>query len=93
MTTLWGSVTFTFTCPSADRNESPVGEWRFGSISARIVKATSSAENGVPSENKIPSRNLKLIFRPASDTFQEAASSGCSSCVWRLKRISTPPVR
>jgi hypothetical protein len=57
------------------------------------VCATSSAENGVPSENEIPLRNLKVICFPSFDTFHDCASSGSKACVCRFMRTNTPPVK
>ena len=70
---------FVATVPGPDRNASPVGECSAGSISCCTVKATSSAENGVPSENESPLRSLKVICRPSFETFHECASSGSSA--------------
>jgi len=61
----------------------------------RVKKDAQSTrqENGLPSENVTPRRSLKVICLPSFETFQDSASSGSRSCVLRLARTSTPPVR
>src|SRR5262249_62146279 len=50
-------------------------------------------ENGEPSEKRTSRRRRKVIFDPPSEIFQLKAMLGSSSCVYRLMRIRTPPVR
>ena len=91
---IWsGAIIFVLTAPLLERNASPVEECSAGSMSRCIVKATSSEENGLPSENVMPRRSLKVICLPSFETFHDSASSGSRSCVWRLTRTSKPPVR
>src|SRR3981081_656182 len=91
---IWlGNWTFVSTVPGPVLKESPVGECKAGSISCCTVNATSSAENGVPSENETPLRNLKVICFPSFESFHDCASSGSTACVCRFSRISTPPVK
>jgi hypothetical protein len=54
----------TRTLPEPERKASPVGDARLGSSNRSIVKATSAAEKGVPSENDTSLRSLNQIFRP-----------------------------
>jgi hypothetical protein len=94
MMEIWsGAMILVVTAPLPERNASPVVECSAGSMSRCMVKATSSEENGLPSENVMPWRSLKVICLPSFDTFHDSASSGSSSWVWRLTRASTPPVR
>ena len=91
---IWsGAMILVLTAPLPERNASPVEECSAGSMSRCMVKATSSEENGLPSEKVIPWRSLKVICLPSFETFHDSASSGSRSCVWRLTRTSTPPVR
>ena len=56
--------------PGPERNASPTGACSFGSITMRMVSATSSAVNGVPSEKLRPGPELKrdafavLVYLP-----------------------------
>src|SRR5271163_1340629 len=83
----WVFLISLFTYPAEERKGSANGECRAGSINLRMVKATSSAENGVPSEKRTPSRSSKVMDCPLLETFHDVAISGCSCCVWRLRRI------
>src|SRR5579864_7959682 len=88
-----GEVIFVSGLPVPDRNVSPVAESSAGSINCWTVYATSSAENGVPSENDTPLCSLNVICLLSFEIFHDVASPGSTTCVWRFKRTSTPPVR
>src|SRR5580658_313395 len=91
---IWsGARILVLTAPLPERNASPVEECNAGSMSRCMVKATSSEENGLPSEKATPWRSLKVICLPSFDSFHDSASSGSRSWVLRLTRTSTPPVR
>lgn len=51
-----GLATVMSAAPGAERKASPTGACSFGSITVRMVPATSSAVNGVPSEKLRPRR-------------------------------------
>src|SRR5271163_1832818 len=69
-----GLLTSILTCPCPERKGSAVGECRFGSINVRMVYATSSAENGVPSEKTTFLRSSKEMVCPPLETFHELAN-------------------
>src|ERR1700755_789359 len=80
-TTVLASVAFAESLDSTPANVESAFEPLFGSDSALIEDATSSAVMGVPSWNLTPWRILNVHSLPSALGFQLSASRGCS---WSL---------